>query len=149
LLNGGDFVGDLIEDASAGLLLGLLVAGGSAFVFNVLGIEGGGQLLLGIYLATVAGTIIKGYTDRQSERAMLAAAPQGLVSAEDYPDDWDELRREVYQRDNYTCGNCSASDIELHAHHIVPLSRGGTNALSNLTTLCVDCHELLHPHMRN
>ena len=66
-----------------------------------------------------------------------------------YPDDWNDLRHAVYRRDGYACGNCGESDVELHAHHIVPLSRGGSNAMSNLTTLCVDCHILLHPHMRD
>jgi 5-methylcytosine-specific restriction endonuclease McrA len=65
-----------------------------------------------------------------------------------YPDDWDDLRRIVYARDGYRCMNCGASGVELHAHHIVPLSRGGTNNLTNLTTLCERCHTLLHPHMR-
>lgn len=65
-----------------------------------------------------------------------------------YPDDWDELRHRVYRRDNYSCVNCGARDVELHAHHIVPLSRGGTNNVSNIITLCRDCHQRLHPHMR-
>jgi 5-methylcytosine-specific restriction endonuclease McrA len=29
---------------------------------------------------------------------------------------------------------------ELHVHHIVPRSEGGTDALSNLVTLCHVCH---------
>jgi 5-methylcytosine-specific restriction endonuclease McrA len=65
----------------------------------------------------------------------------------DYPPDWDRVRRVVLQRDGYRCQNCS-SDDQLHVHHIVPLTSGGTNAWSNLVTLCPDCHGRLHPHMR-
>lgn len=60
----------------------------------------------------------------------------------DYPSDWDSRRKRVYERDNHTCQNCGASgqSVELHAHHIVPKSNGGSHDLSNLTTLCPECH---------
>lgn len=64
-----------------------------------------------------------------------------------YPDNWTDLSREVKARDGYECGNCGSTH-NLHAHHIVPLSRGGTNQFSNLRTLCENCHGTLHPHMR-
>mgnify|MGYP002760246465 CR=1 FL=1 len=69
-----------------------------------------------------------------------------------YPPDWDALRRQVYKRDNYECQNCGIrggknGSAELHAHHIVPLSSGGNNVISNLTTLCRTCHVKIHPHM--
>lgn len=67
----------------------------------------------------------------------------------DYPSDWDSRRRELYQRDEYTCQNCGArggrhGDAELHAHHIVPISKGGTNKPSNLKTVCKECHDAIH-----
>lgn len=67
----------------------------------------------------------------------------------DYPSDWETCRKEVYKRDNYQCQNCGAvggkkGDAELHAHHIVPKSRNGTNSLSNLKTLCKACHNAVH-----
>ncbi len=65
-----------------------------------------------------------------------------------YPVDWDVLRRRVYARDGYRCNNCGAVGTEVHAHHIVPLSKGGANQLTNLTTLCTACHTLIHPHMQ-
>lgn len=66
-----------------------------------------------------------------------------------YPPDWDSRRKEVYRRDNYTCQNCGAKggpkgDIELHAHHIVPKSKGGTHKLTNLKTMCDQCHNAIH-----
>ena len=33
---------------------------------------------------------------------------------------------------------------DLHAHHIVPISEGGSNTLENLITLCSDCHKERH-----
>jgi hypothetical protein len=55
----------------------------------------------------------------------------------------------VKERDNYRCQNCGqgrggANDIEIHAHHIVPLKNGGSNKISNLQTLCEDCHDAVH-----
>lgn len=66
-----------------------------------------------------------------------------------YPSDWDARRKEVYQRDNYTCQNCGitsegSNGVELHAHHIVPKSHGGSHRKSNLVTLCRDCHSAIH-----
>jgi hypothetical protein len=69
--------------------------------------------------------------------------------ANGYPSDWDSRRKKVYQRDEYTCQNCGIQggprgDAELHAHHIVPKSKGGTHNTSNLKTLCRDCHNAIH-----
>ncbi|RLG19529.1 hypothetical protein DRN74_06725 [Candidatus Micrarchaeota archaeon] len=64
-----------------------------------------------------------------------------------YPDNWDELRRACYARDGYRCQQCGATNVRLHAHHIIPLSQGGTNTLDNLITLCEECHAKYHPHM--
>lgn len=67
----------------------------------------------------------------------------------DYPSDWNSRRKQVYKRDNYTCQNCGSmggprGNAELHAHHIVPKSRGGTHATSNLVSLCKQCHNTVH-----
>jgi len=68
---------------------------------------------------------------------------------EDYPDNWDEIRRRVYRRDNYTCKNCGVRGVELHTHHVVPLKSGGSNNPGNLITLCRRCHRKIHPHMKD
>lgn len=57
----------------------------------------------------------------------------------------------VYRRDGYTCQRCGAEggphgDVELHAHHVVPKSQGGSHSLNNLTTLCYSCHNAVHDH---
>lgn len=53
------------------------------------------------------------------------------------------LRHEVFKRDNYTCVECGARKEDgavLHVDHIIPVSQGGTDELSNLQTLCDKCN---------
>ena len=53
------------------------------------------------------------------------------------------LRHEVFKRDNYTCVECGARKEDgatLHVDHKIPVSKGGTDELSNLQTLCSDCN---------
>lgn len=61
-----------------------------------------------------------------------------------YPANWDQIRHAVYERDNHQCQECGAKNTELHAHHIIPLSKGGANNGSNLITLCAVCHSNVH-----
>lgn len=41
------------------------------------------------------------------------------------------------------CANC-AEETDLQIHHIVPLSLGGRNILTNLARLCTECHAKAH-----
>ena len=53
------------------------------------------------------------------------------------------LRHEVFKRDQYRCVECGASKDDgavLHVDHKVPVSKGGTDELENLQTLCSDCN---------
>jgi len=54
---------------------------------------------------------------------------------------WRALRRAVFQRDNYTCTYCGARGVKLHCDHKIPISRGGTDDMSNLTTACARCNQ--------
>ena len=53
-----------------------------------------------------------------------------------------KLRMDVFKRDKFVCQYCGACgpDIELEIDHIIPVSRGGTDELSNLKTACWDCN---------
>jgi hypothetical protein len=66
----------------------------------------------------------------------------------DYPANWEELRKEVLERDSHSCreadGHC---DGPLQIHHIQTLSKGGSHALENLITICLYHHCTKHPHM--
>ena len=53
-------------------------------------------------------------------------------------DVWHIVRSIVLERDGRTCTYCG-SDKRLEGDHIVPLSRGGSNAFTNLATACRPC----------
>jgi len=63
---------------------------------------------------------------------------------------WMQKRQRVWQRDRGRCQgpyceNTSPFSLPLdqcHIDHILELSCGGTNAMSNLRTLCRRCHTL-------
>lgn len=71
-----------------------------------------------------------------------------MFSLFEYPQEWDKIRKAVYRRDHWTCQRCGASDVELHAHHLIPLSEGGLDEMENLITLCKDCHKDMHFKMK-
>lgn len=57
--------------------------------------------------------------------------------------DWNRMRKGmspfVFERDNYTCRICGATE-HLSVDHVVPLYLGGTNDFENLQTLCLSCN---------
>lgn len=44
---------------------------------------------------------------------------------------------------DYRCANCRDTE-SLEIHHVVPLSLGGTNEITNLVPLCHRCHKTAH-----
>jgi hypothetical protein len=57
---------------------------------------------------------------------------------------WARLRRAVFERDNFTCVYCGATNRPLHCDHAIPVSHGGSNDKSNLATACQDCNTSKH-----
>lgn len=57
---------------------------------------------------------------------------------------WDEIRRKVFRRDNYTCLYCGKSKekdgAQLVCDHVDAVARGGGNELGNLVTACKECN---------
>ncbi len=51
----------------------------------------------------------------------------------------DRTRKDVFERDGYRCRECN-SWLDLTVDHIHPQSRGGSDHLSNLQTLCRSCN---------
>jgi len=51
-------------------------------------------------------------------------------------------RFEVFKRDKFKCQYCgrSAPDIALHVDHVMPVSEGGGNEITNLVTSCAPCN---------
>ena len=57
------------------------------------------------------------------------------------------LKQYVLKRDGYLCQSCkkkTRNNSELHVHHILFKSNGGTDTKNNLITLCKPCHDKLH-----
>lgn len=58
-----------------------------------------------------------------------------------------EIRRQVLERDSYTCQQCGLRGVSgykkgcVQVHHIVAYRQGGTHSPDNLITLCVACHK--------
>lgn len=103
----------------------------------------GGNISLGNIIALCDDCFNLAVTERPSNR-----------TNEEYPPNWDKLRRQAYQNDDYRCRNCRVGggkhgEIELHAHHIVPRSKRGNDTIDNLATLCSSCHNLVHDHMES
>lgn len=53
-----------------------------------------------------------------------------------------KVRFEIFKRDAFTCQYCgqSAPKVILEVDHIIPVSKGGDNDLTNLITSCRDCN---------
>lgn len=51
----------------------------------------------------------------------------------------EELRWQVFRRDNFACKKCGRQD-HLRADHVIPESKGGKATLENLQTLCQWCN---------
>jgi hypothetical protein len=80
---------------------------------------------------------------------IMRAHRRGLLRMDgyaDYPSNWAEIARTIRVRDDRRCVACGDTDKVLDVHHIVYLSKHGTNQQSNLITLCRPCHE--HEHDR-
>ena len=58
----------------------------------------------------------------------------------------DVWRKQVFERDNYTCQFCGKHGGKLNAHHIVPVSIDCNKIydINNGITLCVVCHKRAH-----
>jgi 5-methylcytosine-specific restriction endonuclease McrA len=53
---------------------------------------------------------------------------------------WKKISKQVFKRDKYTCKYCNQKGGILEVDHIIPISKGGSNHLSNLTTSCRKCN---------
>lgn len=84
-------------------------------------------------------------------RSLRVLAQHGLLDAQQWPDvgdyaarlnqeEWDAIRKTVFQRDNYTCTYCGQRGGKLECDHIIPIAKGGSNHPENLTTACLKCN---------
>lgn len=62
------------------------------------------------------------------------------------PTEWYIVKTIVLARDDHTCTYCG-STRKPHVDHIIPISRGGSNAFDNLTTSCGPCNQSKGPKL--
>lgn len=53
---------------------------------------------------------------------------------------WRRRRKQVARRDNFICSYCGKYTRDGHVDHVVPLSKGGDDSLSNLVWACRACN---------
>ncbi len=53
---------------------------------------------------------------------------------------WKRIASQIFSRDGYKCAYCGITGGKLEVDHVVPISKGGSNDLSNLTTACQKCN---------
>lgn len=57
-----------------------------------------------------------------------------------FSDEWANLRRKIFERDDFTCQYCSDRGVRLECDHVIPVSRGGKTVEANLVTACFPCN---------
>lgn len=69
---------------------------------------------------------------------------RGTTTERGYGWAWQKLRLRILERDGGRCVLCARKGRDVvarHVDHIKPKAKGGTDAESNLQSLCVACHE--------
>ena len=61
--------------------------------------------------------------------------------------EWGAMSAACKKRDGYKCRKCDDTEY-LQVDHIIPVARGGLTKLSNLWTLCDDCHSKRPGHQK-
>lgn len=59
--------------------------------------------------------------------------------------DWKEVITNYLGKVCNYCGEVK----RLHIHHILPLSKGGSNSLGNLEVVCIPCHHKIHKQIES
>lgn len=87
----------------------------------------------------------QGYCEQHKDKAGWFANEKlkGNRHQRGYGKDWQEIRKQALKRDSHLCQSCKSKGKftkATHVDHIKPKSQGGSNAMSNLQSLCVSCH---------
>lgn len=85
---------------------------------------------------------------RKGHRKVKRSPNRGRLEAKA----WKARKEECFLRDGATCvdcGICLVTSGEItDIHHVIKRSKGGTDSLENLVTLCRKCHNKRHPEHR-
>lgn len=96
-------------------------------------------LLVALEFGLVLGAVWFFFYSLGTMMGMHPRSPHSLA----YKREFSRMRRYALERDGYRCSHCGRTG-PLHVHHRTPRSQGGMNNLSNLTSLCPDCHKAVH-----
>ncbi|WP_407322199.1 HNH endonuclease [Dickeya ananatis] len=93
-----------------------------------------------------------GYCEDHRSTGWQAYKPGQSRHQRGYGTNWDSLRQLILRRDNYLCVECQKAGVVRAAttvDHIVAKSHGGTDAESNLQSLCWPHHRAKTAKERN
>ena len=76
-------------------------------------------------------------------RNILGIRRSNRLDIQDWQE-WKKISNEVFKRDNNTCFYCGRSDCKMEIDHLLPVSRGGGDDISNLVTSCRRCNAQKH-----
>lgn len=95
--------------------------------------------------ATKKKSYSKGFSVKSPTNYKVKKGISRIKTTDYFDADWYAISETVKKAFNYKCAYCSSRNIEVH--HIIPLSRGGTNSRKNLICLCDKHHDARHKHL--
>lgn len=94
------------------------------------------------------GVLVRDGTARCAKHKVQAGSfadtRRGTRHERGYGKEWDKLRQVALSRDKHLCQAClqsGAVTVGTHVDHVRPKSQGGSDDMSNLQTLCAQCHK--------
>lgn len=84
-----------------------------------------------------------GYTWTEARRKAQPPKKSVKMNDKEYDPNWHEIRKEIYERDNWHCRECGIKNTllgksKIQCHHIDYNEKN--NEPTNLITLCASCH---------
>lgn len=89
----------------------------------------------------------KGYCDTHASQRYgweKTQKAKGNTTQRGYGHAWQQLRKQIFERDGYLCISCQQAGEITPANeidHIINKASGGTDDPSNLQSLCTSCHK--------
>ena len=79
----------------------------------------------------------------KNKEKIIKAQRDKIISL--YRNEINNNKKDIVKLHNEKCDFCNFNlSSLLEIHHILPLHNGGNNSLDNITTLCPNCHRIIH-----
>ena len=97
-------------------------------------------------MVKMAFSFIKTQLDRDREKTRIGKYHWNWKGGVRNCTRYKEWRKQVFERDNYTCQICKRKNTKLNAHHIEKFSVNKLKRfdVNNGITLCEECHRRIH-----